>query len=575
MKSGFEYSSDPHRGAVAWIRRVEAVAVAVATLASCAVAFGQMHSAASVIAGAAVHDGNVTVLGGSASQQVDAVSGQTAGQTSGGQELPSAIDASIPDDATLISKSVAVTDDGTALDAQTGEEITDATIIGTQDTPPDPLVATGGTHYTPLPVGEARQQIADETQGADAGQAATVASAASDTSVASDDVIAQAAEGIVAHNASYQGNPWGAYWKGSTIYNHNGSAAVQNANFVIDVSQFQGTINWAAVKAAGVQGAIIRVGYGWDNPMDPTAAYNIAQCKALGIPFGVYLYSYAATAAEGAEEGRTVARYLHQLGLTSANLAYPIYYDLENWNWTGHAPSKDPNVNASIVRSFVSALSSAGYSNVSVYSYTDYLNTALNSSYIHSLTTWVAQYGAKLQYSSYGSSASGTAYKGWQYSDCGSISGISGNVDLDAFSTDSVTFGTTYRLYNPYTGEHFYTLNGGERAKLITLGWRDEGIAWVASSTTTVPVYRLYNPNAGEHHYTMSLPEKNMLVVAGWRYEGVAWYSDPKRVVPIYRVYNPHAWANGHLFTVDANEASMLAKAGWNREGIGWYAAGL
>lgn len=575
MKLGPKYSSDSHQGAFAWIKRAEATVAIVATLASGTVAIGQMRCATNWAADAALQTNGAAAPSELASQADAAViGGQSAGQTADSQASPSSINPSVPDDATLVSKSVAVTDDGTALDVQTGQEITDSRVVGTQDTPPDPLAVTGGIHYTQRSVGEARAEAAGTTDAAaaDATQGTAVAQAIADTS---DTANSQAEEGVVADNASYPGNSWGAYWTGSTLRNHDGSVAVEDAKYVIDVSQFQGTINWAAVKAAGVQGAIIRVGYGWGNAMDPKAAYNISQCKKLGIPFGVYLYSYAATASQGSAEGRTVAGYLQQLGLSSSDLKYPIYYDLEKWVWTGHSPSNDPSVNASIVRSFVSALSGAGYGNVSVYSYTSYLDTALNSSYIHSLTTWVAQYGAKLQFSAYGASANGAHYKGWQYSDAGTVNGISGYVDLDAFAAPATVPGETYRLYNPNSGEHFFTLDGNERNMLVRVGWRDEGVAWIATTSATVPVYRLYNPNAGEHHYTMSLPEKNWLVALGWKYEGVAWYSDPREVVPIYRVYNPHAEANGHLYTVNANEASMLAKVGWNREGIGWYAAGL
>ena len=576
FQRGGSHGGNLRHAAFAWIRRTEALAVAVATLASGAVAATQMRSAVLAANSAvtssttAAQSGDLAALNSIASGTVN----QSAADSTGSQELPTSISASIPDDATLTSPSVAVTDDGTALDVQTGEQITDPQIVGTEDTPPDPLAATGGTHYTPLSVGEAREQIADD--------ATATASTVADEGTADEGIADEgtADEGTaVAQNASYQGNSWGAYWNGSTIYNHDGSAAITNAKFMVDVSVFQKTIDWAAVKASGVQGAIIRVGYGWDNPMDSTAAYNIQQCKRLGIPFGIYLYSYAANTSEGAAEGHTVVRYLKELGVSASDMSYPIYYDLEKWSWTGHSPSQDPNVNASILRSFVSTLANAGYGNVSVYSYTSYLNTALNSSYIHSLTTWVAQYGAKLQYTAYGSAANGQVYKGWQYHDAGRVSGISGNVDLDAFSHqtyENVAAGTTFRLYNPNTGEHFFTLNGNEQKMLVQLGWYDEGIAWVATTTSKqVPVYRFYNPNTGEHHYTIAVVEKNMLTSVGWKYEGIAWYSDPKQTVPIYRVYNPNAKAYSHLYTVNANEAFMLARAGWNREGIGWYAVGL
>ena len=78
-----------------------------------------------------------------------------------------------------------------------------------------------------------------------------------------------------------------------------------------------------------------------------------------------------------------------------------------------------------------------------------------------------------------------------------------------------------YRLYNPNSGEHFYTSDGGEKTNLVNLGWRDEGIGWIAPAISDSPVYRLYNENSGDHHYTLDMKEKNFLVGEGWKYEGV------------------------------------------------------
>ena len=82
-----------------------------------------------------------------------------------------------------------------------------------------------------------------------------------------------------------------------------------------------------------------------------------------------------------------------------------------------------------------------------------------------------------------------------------------------------------YRLYNPYTGEHFYTSSTDERDSLVLVGWKDEGKGWVAPSSGA-KVYRLYNPyvEGGDHHYTLSADERDHLVSVGWKDEGVAWY---------------------------------------------------
>lgn len=73
-----------------------------------------------------------------------------------------------------------------------------------------------------------------------------------------------------------------------------------------------------------------------------------------------------------------------------------------------------------------------------------------------------------------------------------------------------------HRLYNPNSGEHFYTANTNEKNHLVKVGWKSEGIGWTAPNSGNA-VYRLYNKNAGDHHYTMNANEKNHLVKVGWK----------------------------------------------------------
>ena len=128
-----------------------------------------------------------------------------------------------------------------------------------------------------------------------------------------------------------------------------------------------------------------------------------------------------------------------------------------------------------------------------------------------------------------------------------------------------------YRVYNPNSGEHFYTANAGERDLLVSLGWHDEGIGWVAPANSNTPVYRLYNENGGEHHYTTSAAERDMLTSLGWNYEGIGWYSSDYQITPLYRQYNPNAFANNHNYTTSIAENNWLVSLGWRAEGIGWY----
>ena len=138
---------------------------------------------------------------------------------------------------------------------------------------------------------------------------------------------------------------------------------------------------------------------------------------------------------------------------------------------------------------------------------------------------------------------------------------------LPAQAADTATM---YRLYNPNSGEHFYTASPVERQAVIDAGWDDEGEGWTAP-TEGVQVYRLYNSFAGEHHYTTSPEERDMLVGAGWTWEEGGWYSDIDEGVPLYRAYNPNAFANNHHYTTDRGEFETLLGLGWRDEGIGWY----
>ena len=138
-------------------------------------------------------------------------------------------------------------------------------------------------------------------------------------------------------------------------------------------------------------------------------------------------------------------------------------------------------------------------------------------------------------------------------------------------ATPKPTVKTTpmYRLYNPNSGEHFYTGSIEERDNLSGLGWNYEGVAWNAPTNAGTPVYRMFNPNSGDHHYTMSQQEVENLKAIGWRYEGVCWNSGGN--VPQFRLYNPNADCGSHHYTSSEEERDNLVSLGWNWEGIGWF----
>lgn len=128
-----------------------------------------------------------------------------------------------------------------------------------------------------------------------------------------------------------------------------------------------------------------------------------------------------------------------------------------------------------------------------------------------------------------------------------------------------------YRLYNPWSGEHLFTLDAGERDSLASIGWSDEGVAWKAPKSGGKEVYRLYNPYSGDHHYTQDKGEYDSLQAIGWRGEGVSFRSSDGVGKPVYRLYNPWLTQGTHLFTVNLDENASLGNLGWQQEGIAFW----
>ena len=313
-------------------------------------------------------------------------------------KLPDTVSDEISDDATVVSEDLAVTPEGEVKNIETGETVTDATLVGTQDQQPDPLAKTNGESFIPVSAEDVKDAVADAN----------------------------------VQLSKFESNEYGAHWgthnNTKAFFDYQNNLFVQQAKGVIDVSEWQGDIDWAKAKADGVEGVIIRLGYGEGNNADKKAQRNISECKRLGIPFGIYWYSYADTPSLAEEEGADVVTKLKQFGVNLSDLAYPVYYDLEKWTWEGHQPPTDPNVYNNIVNNWYSALQSAGYKNLGVYSYTSYLRGPLKHADIYAKTAWVAQYGARMGFDSFPTNS-----RGWQYTSSGKVGGIRGNVDMNAF----------------------------------------------------------------------------------------------------------------------------------------------
>ena len=371
--------------------------------------------------------GSVTADNGVVMQSDDQSDDQTGDQQSQDSmpdnpnaKLPDNVSDEISDDATVVSEDLAVTPEGEVKNIETGEIMTDPTLVGTKDQQPDPLAKTNGESFIPVSAEDVKNAVAD------------------------------ANVQLSKFESNEYGAHWGTYNNTKAFFDYQNNLFVQQAKGVIDVSEWQGDIDWAKAKADGVEGVIIRLGYGEGNNADKKAQRNISECKRLGIPFGIYWYSYADTPSIAKEEGTDVVAKLKQFGVNPSDLAYPVYYDLEKWTWEGHQPPTDPNVYNNIVNNWYSALQSAGYKNLGVYSYTSYLQGPLKHADIYAKTTWVAQYGARMGFDSFPTNS-----RGWQYTSSGKVNGISGNVDMNAFGNKEYV-----------NGGHWVTKNGQKY-------WRD------------------------------------------------------------------------------------------------------
>ncbi len=180
----------------------------------------------------------------------------------------------------------------------------------------------------------------------------------------------------------------------------------------IDVSEWQDDIDWEQVKADGITFAILRIGY--STYKDATFERNARECERVGMPYGVYVYSYARNATEAAQEAEAVIRYLRGF-----NPTYPVYIDIEDLNSQGNLTSSQF---ASLASAFCNRIEQAGYT-PGVYSMLSWWERYFTSSVFDNWSKWIAQYYSVCEYEG--------DYRIWQCSGTGSVAGISGYVDIN------------------------------------------------------------------------------------------------------------------------------------------------
>ncbi|MGF2941703.1 GH25 family lysozyme [Enterococcus xiangfangensis] len=335
----------------------------------------------------------------------------------------------------------------------------------------------------------------------------------------------------------------------------------------IDISSHNGNIsvaNFQKMKSYGITDVVVKLTES-TTYINPYAQAQITNAKAAGMKVSAYHYSWFTSDALAVAEANYFAAAAKKFGLSGSTV---MVNDIEEPKILG----KGNHTNNS--KAFENRLKALGYGNVRHYIGLHWLTAGhINAGTIGNKNIWVAAYPYNLSTTNLY-----TQYGAWQWSSQLSFSGISGNFDINADYTGIFSNPTTtppantvqmHRVYNPNSGEHFYTQNVAEKNNLVSKGWKYEGIGW-NGPTSGNPVYRLYNPNAGDHHYTLNSHEKDNLVKKGWRYEGVSWYSGGSNA--LHRLYNPNAKAGAHHYTLNTNEKNNLVKHGWRYEGLAWYA---
>lgn len=224
------------------------------------------------------------------------------------------------------------------------------------------------------------------------------------------------------------------YWGGSnaskTFYNGYDEVFASPALKVIDVSEWQGTIDWNKVKNSGVDAVILRFAHSTSH-FDKQFERNLSEVRRLGIPFGLYIFSTARNSNDATSEAYFTQQIVNKYGLY--DLSLPIFYDLEAFYDSNGNPLSPNSASAyeGIVNAYFNTLSGFGINNVSIYSGRWFTDTYLKAASVRPRVSWIAEYGPKLK-----TSFSCAGQYGWQYTSSERLDGITANtVDMSAFSS--------------------------------------------------------------------------------------------------------------------------------------------
>ena len=189
----------------------------------------------------------------------------------------------------------------------------------------------------------------------------------------------------------------------------------------IDVSKWNGDIDWDKVKADGIEFVMIRCGYRGSVTgalvEDPNFMKNIRGAKAAGLKVGIYFFTQATNEIEAVEEASMV------IALCDGyEIDYPVVIDTEGAGGNGRADALDVDTRTNVCKAFCETIVNAGYE-AGVYASRSWYNQNITVSELDEYKIWLAEYRSTPLYSGY--------YDMWQYTSKGSVDGIEGNVDLN------------------------------------------------------------------------------------------------------------------------------------------------
>ncbi|MBD5496912.1 MAG: hypothetical protein HDR11_03985 [Lachnospiraceae bacterium] len=193
------------------------------------------------------------------------------------------------------------------------------------------------------------------------------------------------------------------------------------ASLGIDVSKWQGEIDWDKVKNDGIEFVIIRCGYRGSVTgtlvEDPYFEQNIRGATAAGLQVGVYFFTQAVNEVEAVEEASMVVSLIRDYELT-----YPVFIDTEGAGGNGRADSLSVERRTAVCEAFCTTVENAGFE-AGVYASRNWYNKNLETAFLDDFVIWLAEYRSVPLYQGY--------YQMWQYTSKGSVNGISGNVDMN------------------------------------------------------------------------------------------------------------------------------------------------